>query len=140
MIKKLLAFVCGTLAASGAHAEACKVHSSSSTSEGQITTLDLDLAQPAKLNPHLLPDGTDSIMCLRPSIIPQPSDVRVITELGVSFGITEDGTRALWIYATAGQLRTRVDDGKLTRGERFQLKDWLKSAQRRFVEALAERG
>ena len=140
VMRIIIGALCTAFVASAAGAETCKVHSKSAVPESEITTLDLDLAQPAKLDPRQLPPRTDAIMCRRPSIVPQPDDVRVIIELGVPFGIAEGGPRSLWIFVTAGIVKTRVENGQLTRSETARLNDWLETAQRRFILAVAERG
>jgi hypothetical protein len=135
-LKILVAIACSCLAAPvSAAAEECAVGFTDARGEAQASPIKLDPAQ--KLDLATLPNGASGIMCRRPSIIPQPNDLRVLTELGLAFGIVDDARRSLWIYATAGRLQTRLDEGKLTATEEAQLDAWLIPAQARFERALA---
>lgn len=124
------------LAASPARAERCQLLTTGSGGEPQFTTLEIDLDSGRALSPETLPQGATALMCPRASIIPLAEDVRVLTAWGISFGIAEEGPRALWISARRGRLRTTVDHGRLSRVERAALDRWLRVAQLRFNEAL----
>lgn len=124
-------------AASPARAERCHVAFMSAAGRPQFTAIDIDLESGQPLDREALPEGTSALMCPRSSIIPRGDDIRVLTELGTSFGISEDGPRALWIWARNGRLRTRVEHGRLSRAERHMMDEWRRIAQRRFDETLS---
>ena len=104
---------------------------------GQTEPLALALDDPARLAP--LPEGSTAIACPRASIVPIGNDLRVLTELGVAFGIIEEGPRSLWLYAADGRLQVQIDSGELSPPEAAAVSDWLARAQGRFDEAPASR-
>jgi hypothetical protein len=67
------------------------------------------------------------------------NDLRVLAELGVAFGIVEDGPRSLWLYTDGDRLQVQVDGGELRPSEATAVNDWLAVAQSRFGKALASR-
>ena len=79
----------------------------SRTAEGGVrhSSMVVDLDQETRLNPADLPERTFAVMCSRGCIVPRPSDVRVLSEWRVPFGIAEQGPRSLWISAEAGRRR-----------------------------------
>jgi len=124
---------------SPAQAEQCRAGRSGAGGEPQFTLITVDLASGAKLDPASLPPGTNGIVCRRASIVPRPEDVRVLIEWRVALGLTEDGPRALWIWARDGRLATTIDHGELSAAERAAVDAWLRDAQARFEAAAAQR-
>lgn len=128
--------VAGALAfaASPARAETCRTGWTGADGTVQTAAIALDLASPQRLDPAAFPRGTSAIMCLRSSIVPEPDDVRVLSELGIPFGIVVQGEpRTLWLYVEAGQVRYRVEHGDLGIAERAAANRWQEAAERRFV-------
>ena len=119
-------------------AEQCKVVSTGADGQLKFTDISLDLAGGAELDPAALPERPSGVMCRRPSIVPRPGDERVLIEWGLSFGIAEEGPRALWIWARAGSLQFKIDNGKLNAREKAALKRWREAAQLRYRVALAK--
>lgn len=141
-MKAIMAFLAAGLLAFPAlptQAEACRAGRSGAGGEPQFTSIALDLASRTRLDPAALPQGTNGVVCRRPSIVPRAEDVRVLTEWRVAFGITEDGPRALWIWARDRRLQTIVDHGALSVAERAAVDDWLAAAQARFDASLGQR-
>jgi hypothetical protein len=99
----------------------------------------IDVNRTARLDAAVLPKRTSGIACPRPSIIPLPADVRVVIELGVSFGIVDEAGRALWISARDGRLQTTIDGGELSSTEAAAVSHCSALAQARFDEALSRR-
>lgn len=119
--------------ASPAYAERCMTASTSADGAPINTPILVDLASETRLDPAALPERTVAVMCPRRSIVPLPNDVRVLREWHVSFGIAEEGPRALWISARAGRLEITVDNGELNAEERAALNAWLEPANVRFL-------
>ncbi len=113
------------------HAEECQLLLDSS----QVLPIQLVLEDPAHLN--ALPDNAAAVACPRASLVPMPSDIRVLTEWGVAFGIIEDGPRSLWIWMEDGRLQVTVDDGELTPAEAAAVSEWLESSQAQVDAAFA---
>lgn len=135
-MKLLTGMLAAALSASGvspAQAERCMAASMAANGEPQYTQVVVDLDSETRLNPADLPERTVAVMCLRPSIVPMPNDVRVLSEWRVAFGIAEQGARALWISAEAGRIQIRVDDGELNARERAALDEWLVPANVRLL-------
>jgi hypothetical protein len=118
-------------------AETCIAGWSDEGGVPQTAQVVLTLSGTEPLDRSALPDRTSGIVCPRASIVPLPDDVRVLSELGVSFGVMDEAGRSLWIWARAGRLRTMVRNGRLIRSESAALRRWSVIAQRRFAEALA---
>lgn len=130
----ILIFAASLLAfSSPVHGEECRLLLSKSES----VPIQLALDNPTRLN--ALPDDAEAVACPRPSLVPMPSDVRVLSEWGVAFGIIEDGPRSLWIWAAEGRLQIKVDDGELSSAEAAAVRDWLERSQTQFDAALASR-
>ena len=132
------AALCLFIASPALAEEQCKVASKDAQGRLLFTDISLDLAGGAELDPAALPERPYGVMCRRPSIVPLPGDERVLIEWGLSFGIVEDGPRALWIWARAGTLQFKIDDGKLNGREKAALKRWREAAQLRYRAALAK--
>jgi len=125
---------------SPAHAEECVAGSTDVSGEWRYTTIIVDLASDAGLDPSALPARTSAVMCPRSSILPMPGDIRVLIEWRVAFGIAEEGPRSLWISSTAGRLQVTIDDGELNASEQAALDDWVAVAQARFTAAIRRPG
>ena len=139
--KKLFAAVLGAgLAASAAQAQNCVAGWGNASGGAETRSVVLDLSSPARLDRSSFPEKSETIACARPSIVPDPDDVRVLIELSLAFGVVDEAGRSLWIYAEDGRLKTQLDDGKLSSAEKAGVKAWLEAAQLRFTAALAEAG
>lgn len=132
------AALCFVIASPVLAAEQCKVASTGADGRPRFTDISLDLEGGAELDPAALPERPSGVMCRRSSIVPRPGDERVLIEWGLSFGIVEDGPRALWIWARAGTLRFKIDNGRLNAREKVALKRWREAAQLRYRLALAK--
>lgn len=115
------------------HGEECRLLLSKSES----VPIQLALDNPTRLT--TLPDDAAAVACPRTSLVPMQSDVRVLSEWGIAFGIIEDGPRSLWIWAADGRLQVKVDDGELSSAEAAAVRDWLERSQTQFDAALASR-
>jgi len=74
-------------------------------------------------------DGTPSaVICNRSSIIPQPTDYRVLTELKLPLFIKVD-QRAITLVIVNGQLQTMIAAGTLLPGEAEALQARLNEMQ-----------
>jgi hypothetical protein len=134
----LLAAAVSALAAEPALAENCVAGWVDRSGASQTTVMAIDWSS-RQLDRSDLPLGASGIACPRDSIVPEPSDLRVLTELGVSFGVVDATGRSLWIWTRAGRLQIHVEHGELVAVERAAVDAWTVAAQRRFDAALARR-
>ena len=125
--------------ASSARAEECRAAWTSADGEVHTAIVVVDFASRTRLDPAALPQGASALMCLRPSIVPRPDDIRVLSEWRIPFGIAEQGGRTLWIGANAGILETRVEHGELSSAERSAVNQWREAAQLRFFLEVGRR-
>ena len=133
-INILLATGAFVFLASPTRAGTCRAAWTEADGTVQTAAITLDLASAQRLDPATLPHGASAIMCLRSSIVPEPDDVRVLSELRIPFGIAvQEGPRTLWIYVEAGQVRYRVEHGDLSTAERAAANRWQEAAERRFI-------
>jgi hypothetical protein len=136
----LVSFALMAATAPRLEAENCRAGWSEAGRGAQSSELVIDLTGEAPLDRAALPPGTIAIACPRASIVPRPQDIRILTELGVSFGLIEErGRRSLWIWSEDGLLRTEVDNGELSRVEAAAVSHWTASAQPRFEARAARR-
>ncbi len=95
---------------------------------GQYTeiplTADFDPAVTSKPLPAVTAPGAVMIMCVRPTIVPEITDYRVLTELRLPLSINT-GQRTLLLGASAGKLQIGLPDGAATPEETKALQNRL---------------
>ena len=123
--------------ASAAATEACRVAVIAPDGTASYPEISLDLTASTRLDREALPPGTSAMMCRRSTLVPQADDIRVLSELGVAFGIVAQGPRVLWISIRAGMVEVMVEHGRLNPSERAAVNSWRSDAQRRFLLAVA---
>jgi hypothetical protein len=134
----LLAAALSIFAAEPALAENCVAGWVDGSGAPQTAAMAIDWSS-RQLDRSDLPQGASGIACPRASIVPEPADLRILTELGVSFGVVDPTGRSLWIWTRAGRLQIHVEHGELAGGERAAVDAWTVAAQGRFDAALARR-
>lgn len=121
------------------HAENCVAGWIDAHGESQTTPVVINFASEELLNAAALPQGASSVACPRDSVVPLPEDIRVLTELGVSLGLVEEGGRSLWIWSQSGLLQTTVDNGDLSPAEVVAVNRWSAVTQPRFEDRASTR-